>query len=110
VAAWVSRNAYTADCGRAEAEEKKPAKSTLAGACAATTVFTVIVGFSWGGWAAGGTSRDMATAAGQVARGELAAVIRIGRFKAATNSVARYSERTAITDTYKRRQFIEAGG
>ena len=35
----------------------------------------MIIGFSWGGWVTGGTSRTAAVTAGDVARGELASAI-----------------------------------
>ena len=91
-------------------ESYQPSKSTLVWACAATAVVTMIVGFSWGGWVTGGTSRTLATTAGDVARGELASVVCVERFKAATDSPAKLTELNAITDSYKRRQFVEAGG
>ena len=91
-------------------ENYQPTKSMLAWACAATAVATMIVGFSWGGWVTGGTSRTMATTAGDVARGELASVICVEKFKAAADSAVKLVEFNAITDTYKRRQFVETGG
>ncbi|WP_442578075.1 hypothetical protein ACSBOB_21290 [Mesorhizobium sp. ASY16-5R] len=91
-------------------ENYQPSKSTLVWACAATAVVTMIVGFSWGGWVTGGTSRTLAATAGDVARGELASVVCVERFKAATDSPAKLTELNAITDSYKRRQFVEAGG
>jgi hypothetical protein len=91
-------------------EDYKPSKSALVWACAATAVATMIVGFTWGGWVTGGTSRMAATAAGDVARGDLASVVCAERFKAAPDSAARLVELNAITDTYKRRQFVESGG
>lgn len=91
-------------------EEYQPSKSTLAMACAATAVATMIVGFNWGGWVTGGTSQTLATTAGDVARGELASVICVEKFKAATDSAAKLTELNAITDSYKRRIFVENGG
>lgn len=91
-------------------ENYQPTKSTLFMACAATAVATMIVGFNWGGWVTGGTSRELAATAGDVARGELASVICVEKFKAAPDSAARLTELNAITDTYKRRQFVETGG
>lgn len=91
-------------------EDYQPSKSILGWACAATAVATMIVGFTWGGWVTGGTSLTLATAAGDTARGELASVICVERFKAAPDSAVRLTELNAITDTYKRRQFVETGG
>ena len=64
-------------------EDYQPSKSTLGWACAATAVATMIVGFGWGGWVTGGTSRTLAMTAGDVARGELASVVCVEKFKAA---------------------------
>ena len=91
-------------------EAYQPSKSVLVWACAATAVATMIVGFSWGGWVTGGTSRTLATTAGDLARGELASVICVERFNAAPDSAARLVELKALTDNYKKRQFVEAGG
>ena len=66
-------------------EDYQPSKSTLGWACAVTAVATMIIGFSWGGWVTGGTSQTMA-------------------------ATAKLIELNAITDTYKRRQFVETGG
>ena len=91
-------------------EDYQPTKSTLVMACAATAVATMIIGFNWGGWVTGGTSRTLANTAGDVARGELASVICVERFKAAPDSAAKLTELKAITDSYKKRQFVETGG
>ena len=52
----------------------------------------------------------MATAAGDNAHGELASAICVERFKAAPDSAAKLIEFKAIPDSYKKRQFVEAGG
>ena len=91
-------------------EDYQPTKSMLAWACVATAVATMIIGFSWGGWVTGGTSQTMATTAGNAARAELASVICVERFKAAPDSAAKLVEFKAITDSYKKRQFVETGG
>jgi hypothetical protein len=88
----------------------QPSKSALFWSCVAAAVATIIVGFGWGGWVTGGTSRTMATTAGQEARGELASAICVERFMAQADSAARLVEFKAIPDSYKKRQFVEAGG
>lgn len=87
-----------------------PAKSTLLWACAATVVATLIIGFTWGGWMTGGTSRALAATASDVARGELASAVCVDRFNTAPDAAAKLVEFKAITDSYKKRQFIETGG
>ena len=70
----------------------------------------MIVGFNWGGWVTGGTSQTMAAAAGNEARSALASDICVEKFKAGPDAAARLVEFKAITDSYKKRQFVEAGG
>jgi hypothetical protein len=91
-------------------EDYQPAKSTLFWARAATVVATLIIGFNWGGWVTGGTSRSLAATAGDVARGELASAICVDRFNAAPDAAAKRVELKALTDSYTKRQFIETGG
>jgi hypothetical protein len=40
--------------------EARPTKTLLFWACVVSAVFTMIVGFSWGGWVTGGTARETA--------------------------------------------------
>ncbi|MGQ3122007.1 MAG: hypothetical protein ACT6RU_18540, partial [Aliihoeflea sp.] len=47
---------------------------------------------------------------GDVARGELASAICVERFNAEPDAEPRLVEFKAITDGFKKRQFIEAGG
>jgi len=91
-------------------EDYQPSKTMLVWACIAAVIATIVVGFSWGGWVTGGTSRTMATAAGETARGELASAICVERFNAAADAAAKLAEFKAIPDSYKKRQFVEAGG
>lgn len=88
----------------------QPSKTLLFWACVAAVVATMIVGFTWGGWVTGRTSVDLATTAGSVARGELAADICVERFNAASDSAVRLAELKAIASTAAKRQFVEAGG
>jgi len=88
----------------------QPSKTILVWACVATAVATIVIGFNWGGWVTGGTSRIAASTAGDSARGELASAVCVERFNAATDAAAKLVEFKAITDSYKKRQFVEAGG
>ncbi len=88
----------------------QPTKSILLWACAVTAIATMIIGFNWGGWVTGGTSQTMAATAGNVARGALASDICVEKFKAGPDAAARLVEFKAITDSYKKRQFVETGG
>ena len=91
-------------------EDYQPSKTILVWACIAAVIATIVVGFSWGGWVTGGTSQTMAKAAGDTARGELASAICVERFNAAPDAAAKLAEFKAIPDSYKKRQFVEAGG
>ncbi|MBB4273128.1 hypothetical protein [Rhizobium mongolense] len=88
----------------------QPSKTILVWACVVTAVATIIVGFNWGGWVTGSTSLKAATTAGETARGELASAICVDRFNSATDAAAKLIEFKALPDSYKKRQFIEAGG
>ncbi len=88
----------------------QPTKSTLAWACVGAVIATMIVGFTWGGWVTGGTSRSAAATAGEGARGELASAICVERFNAAPDAAAKLVALKAISNSYEKRQFIEAGG
>jgi dienelactone hydrolase len=88
----------------------KASKTVLLWACGMTAVATMVVGFSWGGWMTGGSALKAATDAGVMATRELAAAVCVDRFKAAPDSSAKLVELRALPDSYKKRQFIEAGG
>lgn len=88
----------------------QPSKTILVWACAATAIATIVVGFNWGGWVTGGSSLQAATAAGKTARGELASAICVERFKAAPDATEKMIEFKALSDSFAKRQFIEAGG
>jgi hypothetical protein len=91
-------------------ENYHPTKTVLIWACIATAAVTMIIGFNWGGWVTGGSSRTAAATASDVARGELASAICVERFNAASDAASKLVEFKAITDSYKQRQFVETGG
>ncbi len=91
-------------------DDYRPTKSTLAWTCAGAAVATMIVGFTWGGWMTGKTSRELVSAAGATARGELAGTICVERFRAAADSAAKLTELKAISGAFAQRQFVEKGG
>ncbi|CDN49124.1 hypothetical protein [Neorhizobium galegae] len=88
----------------------QPSKTVLVWACFITVIATIVVGFNWGGWVTGGSSRASAVTAGDMARGELASAICVQRFNAAPDAAAKRAELKAIPDSYRKRQFVEAGG
>jgi hypothetical protein len=72
-------------------------------------VATMIVGFSWMGWVLGGTADRMA-----LERADAAVVVAltpscVSRFMHQPNAVVKLKELQA-TDSWKQREFIEAGG
>ena len=87
-----------------------PSKTTLVWACAITAAATMAIGFTWGGWVTGSAARTHASTAGDVARGELAALICVEKFNAEPDSGERLVEFKALGSAYQQRQFIEAGG
>lgn len=91
-------------------DDYQPSKSIVVWACVGAAVATMIVGFAWGGWVTGGTSRADAATAAAAARGELATAICVERFNAAPDATERLAEMNALPDSYRRRQFVEAGG
>jgi len=88
----------------------QPTKSTLGWACVGAAGATMIIGFTWGGWVTGGTSRGVAANAEIAARGELASAICVERFNAQPGAAERLVELNAISGASARRQFVEAGG
>ena len=91
-------------------EDYQPSKTILFWTCVTAIIATIVVGFTWGGWVTGGTSRAAATTAADIARGDLASAICVERFNAAPDATTRLAEFKAIPDSYKKRQFVEAGG
>lgn len=88
----------------------QPTKSALFLTGAGAVVATMIVGFTWGDWVTGQTSRNLAWSAGNTARSALAADICVERFNAAPDAAAQLVELKAKTGATAKRQFIEAGG
>jgi hypothetical protein len=91
-------------------ENYQPTKSLLFWACVGTAAATMFVGFTWGGWVTGATARENAEAAGKTAQTELASSICVERFNTAADAATKRVEFLAMADSYKKRQFIEAGG
>jgi len=91
-------------------DDYRPTKTLMVWACILSVVATMVVGFGWGGWVTGSTSRATAATAGEAGRGELASAICVERFNAAPDAAARRTEFKALGDSYRKRQFIEAGG
>tara|TARA_R110002020_G_scaffold15140_2_gene53299 strand:- start:507 stop:899 length:393 start_codon:yes stop_codon:yes gene_type:complete len=91
-------------------EAYQPTKTGMLWACVACVAATLVVGFTWGGWMTGAKARDASEASADAARSKLVAEICVDRFNAADGSSDRLTELNAITSSYKRREFVEAGG
>ncbi|MBE2278095.1 MAG: hypothetical protein IAE87_17575 [Rhodobacteraceae bacterium] len=91
-------------------ESYSPSKTALFWSCVATAALTMILGFGWGGWVTGGSSRAQSDTAANAARVELATTICVDRFGALPDAAARRAELAAITNNSERRQFVETGG
>jgi hypothetical protein len=91
-------------------EHYRPSKTALFWACTGCVVLATIVGFSWGGWVTGGTAREMAANSAAQARQELAAVICVDRFMAATDAGVKLAALKEITSSYGQSKFVEDGG
>jgi len=87
-----------------------PSKTIAFWLMAIAVVAALVIGFTWGGWVTGGTSRANASMAVDAARGELASAICVERFNAAPNAEAKLAELKAVSGGYQQRQFVEAGG
>ena len=90
--------------------EWQPTKATLFWSCIGSVIVALVIGFTWGGWVTGGTSRDMATTAGTDATGQLASVICVERFLASPTAAAQLAELQELTSSYQQRQLIEKTG
>ena len=88
----------------------EPTKSTLVWSCVGAAVAAMIVGFSWGGWVTGDISRTMAATAGDAPSGELVSAICVERFNAAPDAASNRAAFNALTDSYKKRPFVDFGG
>ena len=84
-------------------------KATLFWSCAACSIATMVVGFTWGGWVTGGSAQERADIAAGQATASLAADVCVQRYLEAPQSRVSL---TALIDqsAYSRRGTIEDGG
>lgn len=87
----------------------RPTKTVVFWACAASAVFTMILGFTWGGWVTGGTARTMAEAAGDNAVVTRLAPICVVQFKQDAKNGQKLKE---LTDTgvWDRSDYVKKNG
>jgi hypothetical protein len=88
----------------------KASKAVLFWACAATAVATIVIGFAWGGWTTGGTAQTMADEAAAKARQQMAAVVCVDRFMAASDAGLQLAQLKSIEGVSARGKFIEDSG
>ena len=62
-------------------DEAQPTKTVTFWSCVASVVITMIVGFNWGGWVTGGTSREIAKEMAEEAVAKRLAPICVVQFK-----------------------------
>lgn len=87
----------------------KAGKATLFWSCAACSVATMVVGFTWGGWVTGGSAQERADVAAQQATADLAADVCVKRYLASPE--ARVSLTALIEQSsYSRKGTLEDGG
>jgi hypothetical protein len=91
-------------------QQYQPSKSGLFWACAAGAVLATVIGFAWGGWVTGGSAQKMADEkAGQV-RQEMAALVCVDRFMAASDAGVQLTALKEISSSYQQAKFVEDGG
>src|ERR1700741_5096258 len=68
-------------------ETYRGSKSMIFWSCAGCVAATMILGFTWGGWMTGASSRKAVAQAGYEARADMAAAICVTRFDASPDRV-----------------------
>jgi hypothetical protein len=91
-------------------QQYRPSKTALFWGCGGSVVLATIVGFSWGGWVTGGSAREMAEDSAAQARQELASVVCVDRFMAASDAGVQLLALKEITSAYAQSKFVEEGG
>jgi hypothetical protein len=91
-------------------QQYRASKTALFWSCAGSVVVATIVGFSWGGWTTDGSAQAMADKAAAQARQELAAVVCVDRFMAASDAGVQLTALQEITSSYAQSKFVEEGG
>jgi hypothetical protein len=91
-------------------QQYQASKTVLFWACAGCAILATVVGFSWGGWVTGGSAQKMADDSAALARQELAAVVCVDRFMAASDAGVQLTALKEITSSYQQTKFVEDGG
>ena len=91
-------------------KDYQASKRVLFWACAGSVVLATVIGFSWGGWVTGGSARELAADAAAQARQELAAVVCVDRFMAASDAHVQLTALQEIESSYAQTKFVQDGG
>jgi hypothetical protein len=91
-------------------QQYRASKAALFWACAGSVIVATVVGFTWGGWVTGGSAQKMAENAAAQGRQEVAAVVCIDRFMAASDVGIQLTALKAISSSYQREKFVQDGG
>ena len=89
--------------------DAQPTKAMAFWSCVVSIVFTMIVGFGWGGWVTGGTAQKMAEAAADEAVVMRLAPICVVQFNRDPGKEAKLAELKG-TDSWRRDGYVETQG
>ncbi|WIJ27024.1 hypothetical protein [Devosia sp. RR2S18] len=85
-------------------------KKALFWYCAGSSVLTMIVGFSFGGWVTGGTAAEQAKVASERAVASVAGAVCFEKFMASPDAYTNLVALKAETTARKRNKIIDDGG
>jgi hypothetical protein len=88
----------------------KASKAVLFWTCAGTAIAVMAIGFTWGGWMTGGGAQAMADGAAAQARQQMAAVVCVDRFMAASDAGLQLAQLKGIETVSARSKFVEDNG
>ena len=90
-------------------EEARPTKSAVFWSWVACVILTMIIGFAWGGWVTGRTSRQLAEDVADDAVTARLALICVGQFNQDPGKAAKLEELKEL-GSYQRRTYVEDQG
>ena len=89
--------------------DARATKAVVFWACVASIVFTMIVGFAWGGWVTGGTAQTMGDRIAQDAVVKRLAPICVIQFNRDPGKAQKLAELKAV-DSWQRGDYVEKQG
>jgi hypothetical protein len=87
--------------------EARPSKKVVAGLMVVAAILTMIIGFNWGGWVAGGTAQRRIDAGAQDAVALRLAPICVAQFNLDPEKTTKLAELKAISSTYGRSNYVK---